>query len=287
MSMNGNIDGAVVRWDLENQCIPKRCTVQQVWNAIRDALRGEGIEKIQRVKVYTTPETPKDLLVQFANCGFDVAHCAPSAIGKAVQVDHHIITDLLQDVLELSQRKNKETAVVLIAGDGDFSRPVSILRNHSFPTCVVFNTWCEGINPMLLDAADPHVAVNFKQNMRRDADCGVAVLSSEREQTNDAPLKTDVDEPLNIFLKCIDECPPPASKAKIPEGFKINTQVGCMFHDKFATEVPDKKKRKALFKRIARRALQENRAEQMIIGSMNFLKKKSTFQYVSGSYIIS
>ena len=273
--MNSNIDGAVVRWDLENQSVPKRCTVQQVWNAIRDALRSEGIERIQRVKVYTTPDTPKDLLVQFTNCGFDVAHCAPSSIGKAVQVDHHIITDLLQDVLELSQRKKKDTAVVLIAGDGDFSRPVSTLRNHSFPTCVVFNTWCEGVNPMLLDAADHHVAVNFRQNMTRETeDATDPARSSEKERTGERTRKTEDDDPLGVFLECVERCPLPASRADLPDGFKIITQVGCLFHDRFAADVPEKEKRKALFKKITRQALRNGLIEHAESGSMIFFRKK-------------
>ena len=264
--MNADVDGALVRWDLENQSVPKRCTVQQVWNAIRDALRCEGVHRIERVKVYATPDTPKDLAVQFTNCGFDVVNCAPSSLNKAVQVDHHIITDLLQDVLDLRERKRKDTAVVLIAGDGDFSRPVSILRNHSFPTCVVFNTWCEGVNPMLLDAADHHVAVNFKQNMRRETE------EDGVEEKRAARAVQNGDDPLNAFLKCIDECPLPASKANIPDGFKINTQVGCLFHDTFAIDVPDKKKRKTLFKTVARRALSESLVEHRVIGSMTFFK---------------
>ena len=70
--MNADIDGAVVRWDLENQSIPKnarcsRCGTRFATRSAARVARGYG------VKVYTTPDTPKDLLVQFTNCGFDVA----------------------------------------------------------------------------------------------------------------------------------------------------------------------------------------------------------------------
>ena len=119
---------------------------------------------------------------------------------------------------------------------------------------------------MLLDAADHHVAVNFKQNMRRETE------EDGVEEKRAARAVQNGDDPLNAFLKCIDECPLPASKANIPDGFKINTQVGCLFHDTFAIDVPDKKKRKTLFKTVARRALSESLVDHRVIGSMTFFK---------------
>ena len=57
------------------------------------------------------------------------------------------------------------------------------------------------------------------------------------------------------------------------DGFKIITQVGCLFHERFATDVPEKERRKTLFRKVTRQALRDGLVQDAVSGSMTFFKK--------------
>ena len=216
-----------VFWDGENVRIPPGTNATHAGNRIRAVLQARlPAVSLSTKNYYYDARNPCEVNVQRARldtAGFNMVDCPKR--GRKESLDKRIIVDTMRFAMQ-SLADQKQTAVVLVTGDGDFAHMLHTLRDFNVTVVVIIPR--EAAAVCLIDAADHTLrwVDDILAPMTSDVPEDSASLDQD-PRTADVPEdNASLEHDPSVFLTCVRD------NQKLADDWAFCGDCVCMYGKK-------------------------------------------------------